>query len=330
GGCDGEGGGVDADDDGFDEFKATVVLEQLIRAADVGALLQDWTNSIEWSTRLYKELKNGHLQNRGENPSVGWYDNQIKFLDFYILPLAKNLGFMGVFPPGAGGQFARLVKANLARWIEEGGRVTEIMMKEDEEERKRALLPQRHRRLSQEPEGDVHGMVRRQQEPEGDRIESLTRPMGTVRINDDAPETQECLASSRESLVSEGLTPIGESDRGEYGGAATGGGAPPTYLRTSEHGESLTSSFKSLTSYNSFSTTSTTASVNNSSAAAGDQSSGSVRRRTNSSGKGVKKMVQAPCDVCGVLGRFSCPVCASPYCSAKCCREHKATRCSKK
>lgn len=122
-------------DDDVDEFKATVVLEQMIRAADVAALIQDWDNSVKWSTRLYKELMNGFVLNRGENPSVGWYENQIKFLDFYILPLAKNLGVMGVFEESVGGMFAKCVKSNLARWIEEGARATDLMIKEEQEER---------------------------------------------------------------------------------------------------------------------------------------------------------------------------------------------------
>eukprot|EP00985_Skeletonema_marinoi_P029995 scaffold29969_cov104-Skeletonema_marinoi.AAC.1 len=100
----------DDDWDEIDEFKATVVLEQMIRAADVAALLQDWTNVMKWSTRLYKELKNGFLSDRGEDPAIGWYDNQIKFFDFYIKPLAKNLGVMGVFDEKVGHSFVHLVK----------------------------------------------------------------------------------------------------------------------------------------------------------------------------------------------------------------------------
>lgn len=135
---------LEDDLDDVDEFKATVVLEQMLRAADVGALLQDWNNWIKWSTRLYKELKNGHLANRGEDPNADWFDNQIKFVDFYILPLAKNLGMMGVFEEDVGKMFVRVVKSNLAKWIEEGERVTELMMKEYETERKR--LAQQPRR----------------------------------------------------------------------------------------------------------------------------------------------------------------------------------------
>ena len=125
----------DDDWDEIDEFKATVVLEQMIRAADVAALLQDWNNVMKWSTRLYKELKNGFLSNRGEDPAVGWYDNQIKFFDFYIKPLAKNLGVMGVFDDRVGHSFVQLVKSNLARWIEDGEAATAMMIKQDEKER---------------------------------------------------------------------------------------------------------------------------------------------------------------------------------------------------
>ena len=62
-------------------------------------------------------------------------ENQIKFLDFYILPLAKNLGVMGVFEESVGGMFTKCVKSNLARWIEEGARATDLMIKEEQEER---------------------------------------------------------------------------------------------------------------------------------------------------------------------------------------------------
>lgn len=126
---------VDDDWDEIDEFKATVVLEQMIRAADVAALLQDWNNVMKWSTRLYKELKNGFLSNRGEDPAIGWYDNQIKFFDFYIKPLAKNLGVMGVFDEEVGQSFVHIVKSNLARWIKDGQQATDAMIKQDEKER---------------------------------------------------------------------------------------------------------------------------------------------------------------------------------------------------
>lgn len=199
-------GDVDEPDDDVDEFKATVVLEQIIRAADVGALLQDWNNMVKWSTRLYKELKNGFLTNRGEDPSVGWYENQIKFIDFYILPLAKNLGVMGVFEDSGVGNrdvsrrasggttgssgsgssfFVNCVKSNLAKWIDEGTRTTDLMMKDDEEERRKELeLCQRQKQLGEEEQ-------RRRQELEEedrqrqDRIDKglIRQKMGSLNLN---------------------------------------------------------------------------------------------------------------------------------------------------
>lgn len=123
-------------DDDVDEFKATVVLEQMMHAADVAALFQDWENVVEWSTRLYKELNKGYLSNRGDDPSLEWYDNQIKFFDFYILPLAKNLAVMGVFDEVMGERIVHGVKSNMACWIREGSKAAQ-KMKEDEEERLR-------------------------------------------------------------------------------------------------------------------------------------------------------------------------------------------------
>ncbi|KAL7438881.1 hypothetical protein ACHAXH_006059 [Discostella pseudostelligera] len=123
-------------EDDVDEFKATVVLEQMMHAADVAALFQDWENVVEWSTRLYRELNNGYLSNRGDDPSLEWYDNQIKFFDFYILPLAKNLAVMGVFDEVMGERVIHGVKSNMARWIRDGRKAAQ-KMKEDEEERVR-------------------------------------------------------------------------------------------------------------------------------------------------------------------------------------------------
>lgn len=128
-----EDGDFDPNDE-VDEFKATVVLEQLMHAADVAALFQDWENVVEWSTRLYKELNNGYLSNRGDDPSLEWYENQMKFFDFYILPLAKNLAVMGVFDEGMGERIVHGVKSNMARWIREGNKAA-LKMKEDEERR---------------------------------------------------------------------------------------------------------------------------------------------------------------------------------------------------
>ena len=43
---------------------------------------------------MYKAYKEGRMDN---DPSVGWYQGEIGFFDFYIIPLAKKLFTCGVF-----------------------------------------------------------------------------------------------------------------------------------------------------------------------------------------------------------------------------------------
>lgn len=131
------------DEDEVDELKASVVLEQMLKAADVSALLQNFESIVKWSTRLYKELKDSALENRGEDPDADWYDNQISFFKFYILPLAQYLGYIGVFEEETNDLFVGCVEKSMKRWIEEGREVTEKMMLEDIEDRKRRAIEER-------------------------------------------------------------------------------------------------------------------------------------------------------------------------------------------
>ena len=284
---------IDPDDD-VDEFKATVVLEQMIRAADVAALLQGWQNSLKWSTRLYKELNNGFLLHRGEDPSMEWYENQIKFWDFYILPLAKNLGVMGVFEENVGGMFAYCVKRNLAQWIDEGARVTELMMKDDNEER---------RRQWEEQQFGHQSSIEKQ-------IEGIDASIRSSHEDRRKP--------SLDNLSMDGIdASIRSLDAEQIHASFT--------HRASRSGPNsdLASSFRSVSSAKSCASSSTGASNNY----------GEYSRRGSLTS--TKKMVDSrslevgeKCVVCGVIGRFTCPRCGSPYCSAKCCRDHKASGCS--
>ena len=51
--------------------------------------------------------------------------------------LTLTASLHSVFEESVGSMFVHCVKSNLARWIEEGSRATELMMKEDEKERSR-------------------------------------------------------------------------------------------------------------------------------------------------------------------------------------------------
>jgi hypothetical protein len=78
--------------------KATIVIEHLIQASDVAHTMQHWHVYVKWNKRLFNEMYRSYLNGRGEkDPSDGWYDGELGFFDFYIIPLAKKLKECGVF-----------------------------------------------------------------------------------------------------------------------------------------------------------------------------------------------------------------------------------------
>lgn len=78
--------------------KATIVIEHLIQASDVAHTMQHWHIYRKWNSRLFEELYLAYKQGRAEtDPSENWYQGEIGFFDFYIIPLARKLKSCGVF-----------------------------------------------------------------------------------------------------------------------------------------------------------------------------------------------------------------------------------------
>jgi hypothetical protein len=111
---------VDLDMDEPDELKMTVVMETMMTAADVAHNLQGWEHMVKWSGRLYKELRRAYQAKRGFDPQHRWFENQIGFLESYLLPLAHRLDDLGVFGPKVGPAFASIVEDNRDRWLTQG------------------------------------------------------------------------------------------------------------------------------------------------------------------------------------------------------------------
>jgi 3'5'-cyclic nucleotide phosphodiesterase len=78
--------------------KATIVIEHLIQASDVAHTMQHWHVYRKWNERLFCEMYKAYKQGRAaKNPAEFWYQGEIGFLDFYVIPLAKKLKECGVF-----------------------------------------------------------------------------------------------------------------------------------------------------------------------------------------------------------------------------------------
>jgi len=88
----------DAPDNNVVNRKATIVIEHLIQASDVAHTMQHWQIYQKWNQRLFLEMFRAYKEGRAEkDPSEFWYQGEVGFFEFYIIPLAKKLKDCGVF-----------------------------------------------------------------------------------------------------------------------------------------------------------------------------------------------------------------------------------------
>lgn len=108
--------------------KATSVIEHIIQASDVAHTMQHWHIFRRWNERLFDEMYIAHKQGRTEkDPADGWYQSQIGFFDFYIIPLAKKLKECGVFGV-AGNEYLSYALENRREWELKGREESEVML----------------------------------------------------------------------------------------------------------------------------------------------------------------------------------------------------------
>jgi class 3 adenylate cyclase len=96
--------------------KATIVIEHLIQASDVSHTMQHWHVYLKWNERLFHEMHKAYLEGRAEtDPSETWYQGELGFYDFYIIPLAKKLKDCGVFGVSSD-EYLDYATANRTEW----------------------------------------------------------------------------------------------------------------------------------------------------------------------------------------------------------------------
>ena len=108
--------------------KATIVIEHLIQASDVAHTMQHWHIYSKWNERLFEEMYVAYKEGRAEkNPADSWYDGEIGFFDFYIIPLAKKLKACGVFGVSSD-EYLNYAVANRKEWEALGKERVESMV----------------------------------------------------------------------------------------------------------------------------------------------------------------------------------------------------------
>eukprot|EP00594_Rhizosolenia_setigera_P009804 CAMPEP_0178955202 /NCGR_PEP_ID=MMETSP0789-20121207/9460_1 /TAXON_ID=3005 /ORGANISM="Rhizosolenia setigera, Strain CCMP 1694" /LENGTH=682 /DNA_ID=CAMNT_0020636779 /DNA_START=46 /DNA_END=2094 /DNA_ORIENTATION=+ len=131
---------VDLNNDEPDDFRASVVLEHMLRAADISANMQSWKRMQFWSSRLFFEQKAAFECDRMDavDPAICWYGNQLTFFDSYVIPLARRLNDTGSFGNN-GQQFAAFAEENRRTWVTEGKDFTDWMIRRWEKMKEKKL-----------------------------------------------------------------------------------------------------------------------------------------------------------------------------------------------
>lgn len=113
-------------------LRSAVILEQIMQAADVAHTMQHWDTFKKWNLRLYRELSKGYRDGRGAfDPREGWYEGEIGFFNFYVIPLARKLEECGALGPAAR-EYLDCALDNRRRWEGEGEQIIEEMAFKDD------------------------------------------------------------------------------------------------------------------------------------------------------------------------------------------------------
>lgn len=99
---------------------ATVVIEHMIQASDVAHTMQHWHVYLKFNERLFKEMYQAYKEGRAEkDPSEYWYEGELNFFKFYIIPLALKLKECGVFGV-SGDEYFFHAESNRSEWALKG------------------------------------------------------------------------------------------------------------------------------------------------------------------------------------------------------------------
>ena len=108
--------------------KATIVIEHLIQASDVAHTMQHWHVYRKWNERFFLECFQAFRDGRADkNPADGWYEGEIGFFDYYIIPLAKKLKDCGVFGKSSD-EYLNYALRNRQEWESRGQEIISEMM----------------------------------------------------------------------------------------------------------------------------------------------------------------------------------------------------------
>jgi hypothetical protein len=110
------------------DLRASIVLEHAIQASDVSHTMQHWTIFRKWNTCLFEETYRAYRDGRSDqDPAEKWYEGELGFFDFYIIPLAKKLKDCGVFGVSSD-EYLDYAQRNRREWESKGREIVQEMV----------------------------------------------------------------------------------------------------------------------------------------------------------------------------------------------------------
>lgn len=107
--------------------KATIIIEHLIQASDVAHTMQHWQIYRKWNCLLLEEMTKAYREGRSDkDPFDFWYEGEISFFDFYVIPLAKKLKECGVFGVSSD-EYLNYAQQNRKEWEKKGQEIVASM-----------------------------------------------------------------------------------------------------------------------------------------------------------------------------------------------------------
>ena len=98
------------------------------QASDVAHTMQHWHVYREWNERLFVEMYCAYKAGRAKkNPAEYWYEGELGFFDFYIIPLARKLKECGVFGV-ASDEYLTWAQNNRKEWEDRGEAILKEMI----------------------------------------------------------------------------------------------------------------------------------------------------------------------------------------------------------
>ena len=107
--------------------KATIVIEHMIQASDVSHTMQHWHIYRKWNELFYFECYDAYAKGRSMvDPTDTWYQGELDFYDYYIIPLAKKLKECGVFGVSST-EYLQYAMSNRSEWQSRGNEIVAEM-----------------------------------------------------------------------------------------------------------------------------------------------------------------------------------------------------------